>query len=77
MNDMSGAMLVGGLATTPPREPREPLDLQPASVYEVVTRQMVEALGRDVTAVRERVDALFYLMIASIALDVLLRLAGG
>jgi hypothetical protein len=54
----------------------EPLDLNPRSVYEVVTRQMLEALSADVQAMRERVDALFFLAIASIVVDLVLRLAG-
>jgi hypothetical protein len=53
-----------------------PLDLHPQSVYEVVTRQMLEALAADVQRVRERVDAIFFLVVASIVIDLLLRLAG-
>jgi hypothetical protein len=55
---------------------QEPLNLDPRSVYEVITRQMLEALAADLKAVRERVDALFFLLIASIAADLLVRLAG-
>lgn len=67
----------------PPRAPQrrqpvepEPLDLSPKSVYELVTRQMLEALAADVQKMRERVDALFFLVIASTVVDLLLRLAG-
>lgn len=63
----------------PPQEPeqeQEPLDLQPRSVYEVLTRQMLDALTSDVQKMRERVDALFFLVIASTLVDLLLRLAG-
>lgn len=63
----------------PPQEPEqepEPLDLQPRSVYEVLTRQMLDALTSDVQKMRERVDALFFLVIASTLVDLLLRLAG-
>ncbi len=60
----------------PPEPPPEPLDVNPRSVYEIVTRQMLEALSDDVKAVRERVDALFFMLVASIAIDLLLRLAG-
>ncbi|RIK45224.1 MAG: hypothetical protein DCC58_07100 [Chloroflexi bacterium] len=60
------------------REPADgtPLDLNPRSVYEVVTRQMLDGLSQDVQAVRGRVDALFFLVIGSILLDLLLRLVG-
>jgi hypothetical protein len=54
----------------------EALDLNPKSVYEVVTRQMLEALATDVQKMRERVDALFFLAVASVVVDLLLRLAG-
>jgi hypothetical protein len=56
-------------------ERKLPLDLEPANAYEVVTRRMVEEVGREVQAVRQRIDGMFYLVITSIAIDVLLRLA--
>jgi hypothetical protein len=55
---------------------RSALSLDPATTYEVVTRQMVEDLSREVTGVRKRVDAMFWVVITSIVVDVLLRLAG-
>lgn len=58
------------------RRARPPLNLDPATTYEVVTRQMVEDIVREVTAVRQRVDSLFYLVIAAIAGNVLLRFFG-
>lgn len=51
-----------------------PLNLDPATAYEVLTRQMVDDLSRDVAATRQRVDTMFYLVIGSIVLDVLLRI---
>jgi hypothetical protein len=53
------------------------VDLDPATAYEVLTRQMVDDLTREVTATRQRVDTMFYLIMASIAIDVLLRLTTG
>ena len=58
------------------RRLQPPLNLEPATTYEVVTRQMVEDLIREITAVRQRVDSLFYLVIAAIAGNVLLRFFG-
>lgn len=54
-----------------------PVDLTPASTYEALTRQMVEYVAADVAAIRARVDTLFYLVISSVIVDVLLRLAGA
>ncbi len=51
-----------------------PLDLDPASVYEVVTRQMVDDLTREVTATRQRVDSLFYLVVAAVLGEILSRM---
>ena len=56
---------------------RPPVDLAPSSTYEALTRQMVEHVAADVAAIRERVDMLLYLVISSVAIDVLLRLAGA
>ena len=57
------------------REPR-PLSLDPATTYEVITRQMVDDALRELAAVRQRVDSLFYLVVASIVVDLVMRLAG-
>ena len=56
---------------------RAPVDLAPSSTYEALTRQMVEHVAADVAAIRERVDMLFYVVISSVAIEVLLRLAGA
>lgn len=53
---------------------QEPVNLAPLTTYEVLTRQMVDDLAREVSATRQRVDTMFYLIISSIALDLLLRL---
>lgn len=53
---------------------RPPLDLDPLSVYEVVTRQMVDDLTREVVATRQRVDALFTLVLAALLGELLSRM---
>ncbi len=58
------------------RETPSSIDLEPATTHEVVTREMVLALQREVTQLRVRLDALFYLMVGSVLLEVLLRLIG-
>lgn len=57
-----------------PTQSRQPLDLEPASVYEVVTRQMVDDLIREVTAARQRIDSLFYLVAAAVLGEIITRL---
>mgnify|MGYP001067721287 CR=1 FL=1 len=52
------------------------VDLEPGTAYEVVTRQMVEGLARDVAQIRSRLDQLTSLIIGAITLEVLLRLIG-
>lgn len=56
------------------RQGRPQLDLHPSTTYEVVTRQMVEDMARELAAVRQRVDSLFYVVVAAIIADVLVRL---
>lgn len=58
-------------------ERREMVDLNPASAYEAVTRQMVNDLAREIADMRRRLDSLFYVVVSAIIVDVLLRLAGG
>jgi hypothetical protein len=60
-----------------PAAERGPVDLAPSSTYEALTRQMVEHVAAVVAAIRERVDMLFYVVISSVAVEVLLRLAGA
>ncbi len=52
------------------------VDLEPSSAYEVVTRQIVEGLARDVAEIRARLNQLTSLIVGAITLEVLLRLTG-
>lgn len=54
----------------------DPLNLDPATTYEVLTRRMVEDLAGDVASIRSRIDAMFWIVIVSVVTDALLRLAG-
>jgi hypothetical protein len=56
---------------------RTALEQEPATVYEVVTRQMVEDLARDVRDLRRRIDTLLFMVIAAIIVDLALRLSGA
>jgi hypothetical protein len=49
------------------------IDLEPRSTYEVLTREKVEQLAADLGEVRGRTNAIFYLVITSVLLDVLLQ----
>jgi len=56
---------------------RTALEQEPATVYEVVTRQMVEELARDVRDLRRRIDTLLFMVAAAIVVDLALRLTGA
>jgi hypothetical protein len=56
--------------------PTDPLKLDPATTYEVLTRRMVEDLAAEVAAIRSRIDMMFWIVIVSAVTDALLRLAG-
>jgi hypothetical protein len=56
--------------------PPDPLNLDPATTYEVLTRRMVEDLATEVSAIRNRIDTMFWVVIVSVVTDALLRMAG-
>ena len=56
--------------------PPNPLNLDPATTYEVLTRRMVEDLASEVASMRSRIDTMFWVVILSVVTDALLRLAG-
>lgn len=58
-------------------ERKEGVDLAPSSAYEAVTRQKVSDLAREIGYLRRRVDALFYVVVSAIVVDVLGRLLTG
>lgn len=51
------------------------IDLEPRSTYEVLTREKVEHFAADLDEIRHRTNTIFYLVIGSVLLDVLLRWA--
>lgn len=50
------------------------VDERPRSVYELVTRQMLEELKREVGEVKGRVNTLLWMVAGAIVLDVVVRL---
>jgi hypothetical protein len=53
------------------------LDSEPGTVYEVITRQMVEDLGRELRDLRKRIDTLLFVVISAIIVDIAMRLTGA
>jgi hypothetical protein len=58
------------------RSRRQAVNLEPSSAYEVVTRQMVEEVARELAEIRARLNQLTSLIVGAITLEVLLRLTG-
>ena len=58
------------------RRPRFGVDLEPASAYEAVTRQMVEGLRDELREIRSRINGLLFIMVGTVVTEVTLRLAG-
>lgn len=59
------------------RSTSPPVDLEPSSAYEAITRQKVESLEDDLREIKSRIDTIFYLIIGSILVDMLTRWIGG
>ncbi len=59
------------------RSASPPIDLDPTSAYEAITREKVESLEDDLREIKSRVDTIFYLIIGSILVDMLTRWMGG
>lgn len=52
------------------------IDMWPGSMYEVITRTMVNELAGDVKEIRDRINGLFWLIAGTVAIDLVLRIAG-
>ena len=53
---------------------RPEIDLDPASVYELLTRQMVGDLAEELREIRLRVNGLIFVTVGAVVADVILRL---
>jgi hypothetical protein len=53
------------------------VDLEPASTYEVVTRQMVESLADDLQEIKGRLNGLLWMIAGAMVLEIALRLMGA
>ncbi len=52
-----------------------PIDDKPRSVYEMITRQMLDDLREDIAEVKGRVNTLLWLMIGAILVELLVKIA--
>ncbi len=68
--------LVGGPAGDPAGGPAGGIDLGPASVYEVITRQMVESLRDELREIKSRLNTLLFMMIGAIMVELAMRIIG-
>ena len=53
---------------------RPEIDLDPASVYELLTRQMVGDLAEELREIRLRVNGLVFVTVGAVVADIILRL---
>jgi hypothetical protein len=73
-----GASLAAAVAAV--RRPRagpargDGVDLAPCCAYELQSREMIEALARDLGEVRARINGLLFLVAGAIVVDIALRL---
>lgn len=56
------------------RPGRTQIEFGPSTTFEAITREKVENLNQNVTEIRSRVDTIFYLLIGSLLLDVVMGL---
>jgi hypothetical protein len=66
----------GTVVPFPGTAARDPVDLTPGTAYEVVTRAKVDELANDVKEIRDRIDGIFWLIAASIVVQIALRAMG-
>jgi hypothetical protein len=52
----------------------EPLDDRPRSVYELITRRMLDELRADLDEIKGRVNTLLWLTIGAVLIDVIMRI---
>jgi len=52
-------------------------ELGPASIYEAVTRQMVESLTADLQEIKGRLNGLLFMVAGAMVVDIALRIVNG
>lgn len=61
---------------TPAGGPAGGIDLGPASVYEAITRQMVESMRDELREIKSRLNTLLFMMIGAIMVELAMRIIG-
>lgn len=62
-----------GIRPDEPPDDYEPLDLRPATAFELITRQMVESLTEDLREIKSRLNSLIFMTIGAILLEIVSR----
>ena len=70
----SGEALEARLRGRGGRRDEPPLNLDPRSAYELLTRQMVAALTEELREIRQRVNGLLFITVAAVIADLVMRL---
>jgi hypothetical protein len=52
------------------------VDVRPASTYEAVTREMVQAMRAEIAEIKNRLNGLLFMVAGAIVIDIIVRLAG-
>ena len=52
------------------------IDVRPASAYEAVTREMVQAMRAEINEIKNRLNGLLFMLAGVIVVDIIVRLAG-
>lgn len=74
--DDTATCLQGQTIAPGPRFGRERVSLDPASAYEIVTRQMVLNLSEDLREIKARLNGLLFMVVGAVILEVITRVMG-
>lgn len=64
-------------ATPPPTASRGQISLEPATAYEVVTRQMVLDIVEDLREIKARLNGILFMVAGAVVLEVITRMMGS
>lgn len=66
----------GRAPTTPAPDARPALDMEPSTAFEALLQQQMQTLEQQLQDVRKRINDLFLLIVGTVALQAILRVAG-
>ena len=64
------------IASTPAPDARPTLDMEPSTAFEALLQQQMQALEQQLQDLRGRINDLFLLIVGTVALQAILRVAG-